>query len=264
MVASIVPLIIKLLVHDKYTLGAEAEAITEFLSPQDDPSQTQQPAHASAAQLHKARPKSKLPVVHSGAELRMDSFPGNGGGSPADSISLVDTPIQSMPSNGMRNGVDNRNPTLNGGVQGGGAISQSEGAVEPPAGHGAASQSAVRRWLRQGSGVVSDRSQHAVRGVAKDAEKSGSENASQEPLKSQPHTVLPTLALPASVHLNGSAGGRSVSGQSSNGQQATGWLQAPSLQAQPTGVSIATAATIDSQVCGLPSGSRSFYPCMCL
>ena len=42
MIASLMPVMIKLMVHDKYTLGAEAEAVTEFLSVQQEPNTNQQ------------------------------------------------------------------------------------------------------------------------------------------------------------------------------------------------------------------------------
>jgi hypothetical protein len=119
MAASIIPLIIKLLVHDKYTLGTEAEAITEFISSQNTQQQQQQqpstrngqsqqpknvpepssdgPGTGADIQEHIRevaagyRPKmvSKLPVVHSGAELHLDASPGNGAASTEDSGRLV-------------------------------------------------------------------------------------------------------------------------------------------------------------------------------
>ena len=79
------PVMIKLMVHDKYTLGAEAEAVTEFLSVQQEPNTNQQqPSVQDAAAttegpqqpknaLQQAPLKRKtLPVVHSGAELRLE------------------------------------------------------------------------------------------------------------------------------------------------------------------------------------------------
>ena len=124
MVTSLIPLCIKLLVHDKFTLGAEAEAITEFLSPRERPAGTPAGAVASAraraaaavaaprdgrngtantvcstvkghsqqgedfvqpdsSSGREAKPQGRtglhhLPIVHSGAELRLDASLGTG------------------------------------------------------------------------------------------------------------------------------------------------------------------------------------------
>lgn len=119
MVASLIPLCIKLLVHDKFTLGTEAEAITEFLSPQGRPADAPVGAVAVAGTRkgtantvcstvngysqqgedlvqpdsssgREAKPQGRaglhhLPVVHSGAELRLGASLGTGGGSQEDS-----------------------------------------------------------------------------------------------------------------------------------------------------------------------------------
>lgn len=74
---------IKLMVHDKYTLGAEAEAVTEFLTVQQEPNQqppsaqdaaatTEGPQQPKNAVQHAPLKRKTLPVVHSGAELRLE------------------------------------------------------------------------------------------------------------------------------------------------------------------------------------------------
>lgn len=124
MVASLIPLIIKLLVHDKYTLGAEAEAITEFVTPQDAPSSNsnastttngQTPDNQSKAAAvngsgANSRLKSKkLPVVYSGTELQLEKANADVGSSPEDSRSLLDPETVDLPTNGTHvpNGVSN-------------------------------------------------------------------------------------------------------------------------------------------------------------
>lgn len=72
MLASLIPLCIKLVVHDKFTLGAEAEAITEFLPPQDGGSGGQNASESKTEAGVKGR-SQHLPVVHSGVELRLDA-----------------------------------------------------------------------------------------------------------------------------------------------------------------------------------------------